>query len=78
MKKLTSMILKAASSNLLFNLAWRHKAYGLQEGFLTKVSFWDNLIFDGARRKVLGKMEASLRGIVVSEGENDRLVANSS
>ncbi|KAF8507259.1 hypothetical protein JB92DRAFT_2961403 [Gautieria morchelliformis] len=69
LKPLTSSILKAASSNLLFSLAWRHKLHGLNQGFITRLSFWDNLIFDGARTKTLGKLEASLRGIIVSEGQ---------
>ncbi|KAF8590544.1 acetyl-CoA synthetase-like protein [Ramaria rubella] len=67
-KPLTSSILRAASSNPLFGLALRHKLSDLQEGFVTKVSFWDNLFLKGARTKSLGKLEATLRGIVVSGG----------
>ncbi|KIJ44134.1 hypothetical protein M422DRAFT_67748 [Sphaerobolus stellatus SS14] len=68
LKPVMSLILTAARSNPLFWLGWRHKIRGLQEGFLTKRSLWDNVVWEPARTKVLDKVEESLRGIVVSQG----------
>ncbi|GJJ12182.1 hypothetical protein Clacol_006423 [Clathrus columnatus] len=61
-------ILQAAKTNFLYALGWRHKLAGLAGGFLTKTSFWDNLVWEKARVKVLDKLELSLRGIIMSDG----------
>ncbi|KAF8520218.1 hypothetical protein BU17DRAFT_47102 [Hysterangium stoloniferum] len=71
LKPVVNGILGAAKSNFLYNLAWRHKVSALREGFLTKISFWDNLVWGHARSHVLDKIDLSLRGIVVSEGALD-------
>ncbi|KAH9951269.1 acetyl-CoA synthetase-like protein [Amylocystis lapponica] len=67
---LTTSILQEAqkSSYLVYQLAWRHKVAGILEGFVTKQSLWDRLVFDGARVKVMGKGAGTVRGIVVSGG----------
>ena len=68
---LTTSILEEAksSSYLLYHAAWRHKIAGILEGFVTKQSLWDRLVFDGARVKVMGKGAGTVRGIIVSGGE---------
>ncbi|KAF9002020.1 acetyl-CoA synthetase [Cyathus striatus] len=66
---IASRIIKEASrSRLIYPIAWRHKLAGVNEGFLTKDSLWDRLVFDGARSRVLGDTAASLRAIVLSGG----------
>ncbi|KAH8833558.1 hypothetical protein DL96DRAFT_1666671 [Flagelloscypha sp. PMI_526] len=40
----------------------------LFEGFITKDSLWDRLVYDGARVKVLGNGAGTLRGLIVSGG----------
>lgn len=60
---------KKSTSWVMYNFAWRHKFAGLLEGFLTKQSLWDRLVFDAARMKVMGKGAGTVRGIVVSGGE---------
>ncbi|KAH9946257.1 acetyl-CoA synthetase-like protein [Epithele typhae] len=57
-----------ASSWLLYNIAWRHKLAGILEGYMTKQSLWDRLVFDGARVKVMGKGAGTVRTVVVSGG----------
>ncbi|OCH95584.1 acetyl-CoA synthetase-like protein [Obba rivulosa] len=72
--KLASAVIeeaKKSSSWIMYNLAWRHKFAGLLEGFLTKQSLWDRLVFDAARVKVMGKGAGTVRGIVVSGGNVD-------
>jgi len=58
----------ASKSWLLYPFAWRHKMAGIREGFVTKESLWDRLLFDSARAKALGPTAATLRGVVVSGG----------
>ncbi|KAI8998795.1 acetyl-CoA synthetase-like protein [Trametes punicea] len=67
---LTNAILDEAkrSSWFLHNLAWRHKLAGILEGFITKQSLWDRLVFDRARVKVMGKGAGTVRAVVVSGG----------
>lgn len=67
---LTKSVLDNAkkSSFLLYSLAWRHKLSGILEGFFTKQSLWDRLVFDGARMQVMGKGAGTVRGIIVSGG----------
>lgn len=60
---------KATKSLFLFPFARRHKLAGINDGFVTKDSLWDRLVFDGARAEVIGGAAASLRAIVVSGGE---------
>lgn len=67
---LSDAILQEArnSSWLLFNFAWRHKLAGVLEGYITKQSLWDRLVFDSARVKVMGKGAGTVRAVVVSGG----------
>ncbi|KAG6866098.1 hypothetical protein C0991_008850 [Blastosporella zonata] len=59
---------KASESFILFPFARRHKLASLNEGFLTKESLWDRLVYDGARAKVIGDAASTLRGVVISGG----------
>ncbi|KAJ7285654.1 acetyl-CoA synthetase [Mycena rebaudengoi] len=63
-----AILKEARKSFLLFPFAWRHKATGISEGFVTKESLWDRLVFDGARTRVAGNGAGALRGVIVSEG----------
>lgn len=38
------------------------------EGFITKQSLWDRLVFDGARVSVLGNGAGTVRAVIVSGG----------
>lgn len=49
-------------------MAWRHKMSGIKEGFTTKQSLWDRLVFDGARVSVMGEGAGTVRGVIVSGG----------
>ncbi|KAF9451207.1 hypothetical protein P691DRAFT_808392 [Macrolepiota fuliginosa MF-IS2] len=64
----TDVLKKASKSFLLFPFARRHKLAGVTDGFITRDSLWDRLVFDGARAKVIGDGAATLRGVVVSGG----------
>ncbi|KAG5644993.1 hypothetical protein DXG03_007270 [Asterophora parasitica] len=64
----TAIIRKASESFILYPFARRHKVASLNEGFVTKESLWDRLVFDGARAKIIGEGAGSLRGVVVSGG----------
>lgn len=64
----TDVIKQGARSWLLYPFAWRHKISGVSEGFVTKESLWDRVLFDGARSKVLGPTAATLRAVIVSGG----------
>lgn len=67
----TAIIEKAKNSSfLLYSLAWRHKLSGILEGFFTKQSLWDRLVFDGARVDVMGKGAGTVRSVIVSGGEH--------
>ncbi|KAF7796891.1 hypothetical protein EIP86_008076 [Pleurotus ostreatoroseus] len=70
LSKLTSSILETAkkSSFVLYSMAWRHKLSGIMEGFTTKQSLWDRLVFDGARVAVMGEGAGTVRGVIVSGG----------
>jgi len=63
-----SSVLAAARTSLLFPLSWRHKLFYLQNGFLSKDSFWDKNIFAGARKSVLKDAANSLRSVIISGG----------
>jgi long-chain acyl-CoA synthetase len=64
----TDVIKQGARSWLLYPFAWRHKVSGVSEGFVTKESLWDRVLFDGARTKILGPTSATLRAVIVSGG----------
>ena len=66
---LSTSILKDAKSSWLFPLAWRHKLAAFAEGFITKVSLSDRIVFDNARERVLSHMMTTLKVVVVSGGK---------
>ncbi|KAF7338450.1 Acetyl-CoA synthetase [Mycena venus] len=65
---LVPAIVKEARRSFLYPFGWRHKLAGLTEGFITKESLWDRLVFDAARSRVAGNGTATLRAVIVSEG----------
>lgn len=66
---LVAAILKEArKSFFLYPFAWRHKMAGISEGFVTKESLWDRLVFDAARSRVAGDQSGTLRAVIVSGG----------
>lgn len=64
----TAIMKKASESFILYPFARRHKIASINEGYITKESLWDRLVFDGARAKVIGDSAGSLRAVVVSGG----------
>ncbi|KAF8892593.1 hypothetical protein BD779DRAFT_1436906 [Infundibulicybe gibba] len=60
------IVTHASKSFLLYPVALRHKTSGTTEGFITKESLWDRLVFDGARAKVIGETAGTLRALVIS------------
>ncbi len=69
LESLVSSILGHAKKNtLLYPFAWRHKVSGITEGFLTKDSLWDRLVFDAARAKIIGDAAGTLAAVIVSGG----------
>ncbi|KAL4067573.1 hypothetical protein V8B97DRAFT_1868703 [Scleroderma yunnanense] len=68
LEDLSTSILKDAKASWLFPLAWRHKLAALAEGFISKVSLWDRMVFDNAREHVLKNMADTLKAVVVSGG----------
>jgi long-chain acyl-CoA synthetase len=64
----SEILTKAKKSSLLYSLAWRQKMAGITEGFITKDSLWDRLVFNGARAHTLGDIAATLKAVIVSEG----------
>ena len=59
---------KAKSSGLLYSVAWRQKMANVLEGFITKQSLWDRLVFDPARAAVLGNGAGTVRAVIVAGG----------
>ena len=67
---LTSSILNASrSGSWLSGWGWRHKIAHATEGFITKESLWDRLVFDAARVKVLGEGAGTLRALIATGGK---------
>lgn len=68
---LTKAIVDKAKQNssFFYAIAWRHKLAGLLEGFFTKQSLWDRLVFDNARMDVMGKGAGTVRAVIVSGGQ---------
>ncbi|KAH8107160.1 acetyl-CoA synthetase-like protein [Cristinia sonorae] len=62
----TAILAEAKKSSFLYGLAWRHKFSGILDGFITKQSLWDRLVFDNARVKVMGKGAGTVRAIIAS------------
>ncbi|EEB92920.1 hypothetical protein MPER_08497, partial [Moniliophthora perniciosa FA553] len=63
-----SILEQAKKSSLLNSFAWRHKVAGIQEGFITKDSLWDRLVYDGARASVIGEGAGTVRAVIVGGG----------
>ncbi|KAF8634354.1 hypothetical protein AX15_000965 [Amanita polypyramis BW_CC] len=68
LEEVVSRIHEEASKSYLYSLAMRHKKSGIAEGFVSKESLWDRLVFDGARAKILGEGAGTLRSVIVGEG----------
>lgn len=68
MEAVVNAIVSSAKKSLIFPFAWRHKVAGILEGYVTKESLWDRLVFDDARSSVLGEAAPSTRAVVVSDG----------
>ena len=54
----------------LYQFSWRHKMAGLLDGFITKESLWDRLIFNTARVHVMGNSAGTVRAAILSGGES--------
>jgi len=64
-----SLIAKEASKSfMLYPFARRHKQASISEGYITKESLWDRLLFDSARAKVIGD-GADMRALIISGGK---------
>jgi len=61
-------IISNAKKSFIFPLAWRHKLAAIFEGYFTKESLWDRLVFDNARSATFGNAGPSVRAVVVSGG----------
>jgi long-chain acyl-CoA synthetase len=68
-----SIAREASRSFILYPFARRHKLANISEGFITKESLWDRLVYDSARAKVLGDGANAVRGVIVSGGEEAML-----
>lgn len=66
----TAVLSRAKKSSSIYPVVWRHKLAALAEGFLSKESLWDRLVFDGARDQVMGPMAGTLKAVVVSGGNS--------
>jgi len=69
LEDLSTSVLKEAKASWLFFLAWRHKLAAFAEGFISKVSLWDRMVFDNAREHALNHMASTLKVVVVSGGK---------
>ncbi|KAK2460525.1 hypothetical protein APHAL10511_006995 [Amanita phalloides] len=73
LETLVSQIHEEASRSSLYPLAIRHKKASIAEGFISKESLWDRLVFDGARAKIIGEGAGTLRCVIVSGGKSNPL-----
>lgn len=69
----TSIVKEASRSFILYPFARRHKHASLSDGYVTKESLWDRLLFDGTRARVMGD-GANMRAVIISGGK--RIVAS--
>ncbi|KAK1232980.1 hypothetical protein PQX77_003894 [Marasmius sp. AFHP31] len=65
---LVENVLTESKRSWLNSFAWRHKVSGIVEGFITKDSLWDRLVYDGARAKVIGEGAGTVRAVVAGGG----------
>ncbi|KAI0303466.1 acetyl-CoA synthetase-like protein [Multifurca ochricompacta] len=68
LEAVVNAIVSNAKKSFIFPLAWRHKFAGILEGYITKESLWDRLVFDDARSTVFGEGAPSIRGVIISDG----------
>ena len=61
-------VISNAKRSFIFPLAWRHKFAAIFEGYFTKESLWDRLVFDSARSAIFKNAAPSVRAVVVSDG----------
>jgi long-chain acyl-CoA synthetase len=66
---LATRVKEEAMGSWMFDIGWRHKLGGVEDGFVSNQTLWDRLVFDGARAKVMGEDVGVLRAVVVSGGE---------
>jgi len=66
---LATRVKEEAMKSWVYNIGWRHKVAGVEDGFVSNQTLWDRLVFDGARVKVMGDDMGVLRALVVSGGE---------
>ena len=70
LQELSAAVLsRARKSSFTYPVVWRHKLAALAEGFLSKESLWDRVVFDGARDYVMGRMAGTLKAVVTSGGD---------
>ena len=70
LRQLSLAILAHAKKHTVLNMfAWRHKLAALNEGFVSRDSLWDRLVFDSARAETMGEMAGTLRAVVVGGGK---------
>ncbi|KAJ3829994.1 hypothetical protein F5880DRAFT_1518298 [Lentinula raphanica] len=66
---LVDAILREAKKSLVLNaFAWRHKITGISEGFVSKDTLWDRLVYDAARANIIGEGAGTVRTVIVGEG----------
>lgn len=62
-------ILREAKKSFLLNaFAWRHKISGISEGFVSRDTLWDRLVYDAARANVIGEGAGTVRAVIVGGG----------
>lgn len=69
LQTLTSSIVSKAKKSWMYSFANRHKLAGVKEGFSTRDSLWDRLVFDSARATVLNDGADTIRSVIISGGE---------
>jgi long-chain acyl-CoA synthetase len=74
----STVVDKARNSSSLYSLAWRHKLSSAREGFITKESLWDRLLFDSARANVVGEGAGTIRSFIVGNGTQLLYISSSS
>ncbi|KAF5391337.1 hypothetical protein D9757_002044 [Collybiopsis confluens] len=66
---LVEAIEREAQKNAILNaFAWRHKIAGINDGFVSKDTLWDRLVYDAARARVIGEGAGTVRTVIVGEG----------
>jgi len=63
-----SIVKQASKSWILYPFARQHKLASLNEGYITKDSLWDRLVYEDARAKIIGENAGTIRGAIISGG----------